>query len=93
MQLTQRCQLNGKTYTMELNCTMEQLTAGAKLYNAGALLQNAFPFLNAGEREFLKTGTPPHVWDEMFEEKETLKFAPDEVARSRENERYYGNGD
>lgn len=61
---------------MNINCTMEQLNAGAKLYNAGALIQDAFPFLNAGEREFLKTGTPPHVWEEMFGDGETLKFAP-----------------
>ncbi len=32
----------------------------------GALIQDAFHFLNAGEREFVMTGTPPRVWDEMF---------------------------
>jgi len=66
MQITQRCQLNGKVYTMEINCTPAQLELGKMLYEKGALLQNAFPFLNADEREFLKTGTPPHVWNEMF---------------------------
>jgi len=97
MEMTQRCQFNGKNYTMTLNCTMEQLNAGAKLYNAGALLQNAFPFLNASEREFLKTGTPPHVWDKMFAEPEEVvtrdDFGPDERAASDRNERYYGAGD
>lgn len=93
MKLTKVCQLNGKKYEMEINCTSEQLMEGLRQYSAGKLLQNAFPFLSADEREFLKTGTPPHVWDEMFGEKETLKFAPDEIAASRENERYYGAGD
>lgn len=66
MKLTNVCHFNGLTYTMNLNCTEEQLRTGAIAYSRGALLQDAFSFLNAGEREFLKTGTPPHVWDEMF---------------------------
>ena len=32
----------------------------------GALIQTAFWFLNADEREFLLTGTPPDVWDAIF---------------------------
>jgi hypothetical protein len=93
MNITKVCQLNGKTYSMEIPCTEEQLHAGIDAYRAGALLQNAFSFLNADEREFIKTGTPPHVCEEMFGAGETLKFAPDEIAASRENERYYGTGD
>ena len=76
MKLTQVCQLNGKTYEMEINCTQEQLDAGVRAWTSGTLIQNAFPFLNADEREFIMTGTPPHVWEEMFGEGETLKFAP-----------------
>lgn len=96
VELTQRCQLNGKTYTMNLNCTMAQLNAGAGAYQKGALLQNAFPFLNAGEREFLKTGTPPHVWDAMFAEPDGTEredYDADERAASVANNRYYGAGD
>ncbi len=29
----------------------------------GALIQEAFFFLTADEREFIMTGTPPHVWE------------------------------
>jgi hypothetical protein len=95
MKLTNRCQFNGKTYEMEINCTPAQLAEGTHAYSKGALLQNAFPFLNANEREFLKTGTPPHVWDEMFGEPKSSRsdFAPDERAASDANERYYGAGD
>lgn len=82
MKFTNRCQLNGKTYTMNLNCTEEQLDKGYLAYANGALLQDAFSFLNADEREFLKTGTPPEVWDEMLGEGETFKFAPGEMVDS-----------
>ena len=69
MKITQRCQLNGKTYTMDIpNLTPEKLEKAMEAYNKGALLQNAFPFLTADEREFLKTGTPPDVWDQIFRE-------------------------
>jgi len=67
MKLTNRCQLNGKTYTMEINCTEEQLAEGLQQYANGELLQEAFHFLNAGEREFVKTGITPALWDKMFD--------------------------
>ena len=101
MEMTQRCQFNGKNYTMTLNCTMAQLLEGANLYNKGALLQNAFSFLNADEREFVKTGTTPEVWNEMFGNNEELEnfeinrsaADPDERAASDANDRHYGATD
>jgi hypothetical protein len=51
---------------MVLNCTPDQYLAGLKSYKEGALMQNAFPFLNADEREFLISGTTPDEWDRMF---------------------------
>ena len=35
-------------------------------YNAGALLQDAFPQLTAEEREFFKTGVTKEEWDEVL---------------------------
>jgi len=32
----------------------------------GELIQNAFPYLSAEERELLKTGICPSCWDKMF---------------------------
>lgn len=32
----------------------------------GELIQNAFPYLNADQREILKTGIDSESWDEMF---------------------------
>ena len=38
--------------------------------NEYVLIQNAFPYLNAGEREFLKMGTCPECFDKMFADHE-----------------------
>lgn len=46
--------------------TPDSLAASMAAYNRGALLQNAFPRQNAGEREFLKTGITPEKWEEIF---------------------------
>lgn len=51
---------------MQINCTSEQYLEGMRQYREGALMQNAFPFLDANEREFLMTGITPHEWDNMF---------------------------
>lgn len=53
---------NGEANTMDLDITPEQVAA----YEAGALLQNAFPQLSADEREFYKTGITADAWEEMF---------------------------
>ena len=69
MQLTKRCQFNGQTYTMDFpTMTASQYYDAREKWNNGALIQDAFFFLTADEREFIMTGTPPHVWDEMFAE-------------------------
>ena len=52
----------GKVNTRDLDITEEQIAA----YEAGALLQDAFPNLDADDREFCKTGIDN--WDEMFAE-------------------------
>ena len=67
MKITKRCQLNGQTYEMDIPAlTPEKLELGLLLHEQGALIQNAFPYLSADEREFLLTGTPPDVWDKLF---------------------------
>lgn len=35
-------------------------------WQAGEMIQNAFPNLNADEREFIKTGMTPELWDSLF---------------------------
>jgi hypothetical protein len=59
MLITRRSPLTGRTSTLDLPVTIEQLQA----WHAGVLLQRAFPNLSADEREFIKTGLLPHEWD------------------------------
>ena len=62
MQVTNKSSLSGKSNTMVLDFTMPQYMA----WKGGALAQDAFPQLNADEREFLMTGITPAEWNEAF---------------------------
>jgi len=62
MQITRTNPFNGETNTLNIDVTDEQVQA----YMGGALIQDAFPQLTAGEREFIKTGITEEAWDEMF---------------------------
>jgi len=59
-----RCKRTGKLMT--LNCSLEVFEKGLEKYKRGAMMQDAFPFLSADEREFLISGTTPEEWAEMF---------------------------
>ena len=69
---------NGKVNTRDLDITDEQVAA----YEAGALLQNAFPNLSADDREFYKTGIDN--WEEMFGEEAQMA-----TSRQRQDLRSY----
>ena len=62
MLITRRSMVSGKVHTIDLDVNQEQLDN----YAAGALLQNAFPGLNPGEREFIKSGITNEEWQELF---------------------------
>lgn len=62
MQVTRTSMISGKTRTLDLNITQYQIMA----YNAGMLIQDAFPNLSATEREFLMTGITAEEWDATF---------------------------
>jgi len=64
--ITRKDPFTGKTNTMDLDITEDQIEA----WHAGQLVQNAFPKLNADEREFLMTGLMPDSWDELTEEED-----------------------
>ena len=63
MQITRTSQLSGKTRTRDLDVTEAQID---RYINQGWLLQDAFPNLNADDREFIKTGITGEEWDQMF---------------------------
>jgi len=86
MRITRVSMISGNTNTMELPVTEEQL----EKYYGGALLQNAFPNLSAGQREFIKTGITEQEWTDMFsggeEEKEMDRLDSEADARLFEEE-------
>ena len=65
MKVTRTSDISGVQNSMELDINDEQIKA---YYTDGELIQYAFPNLNAGEREFIKTGITPKEWDELFGE-------------------------
>ena len=58
--------VSGVLHEMDLPITEEQIAA----YNQGTLVQNAFPQLNADQREFMLTGITPDEWQAIFGEEE-----------------------
>lgn len=50
------------------NMTASQYYDAREKWKGGLLIQQAFPFLTADEREFIMTGTPPDVWNKLFAE-------------------------
>lgn len=60
MLITRTSIITGKTHTRALSVTPEQL----KQWDAGSLIQNVFPHLTAGQREWLMTGITPREWNE-----------------------------
>lgn len=55
------CPFCGKEHEVEIN----EIDYYAYI-NGEALIQDAFPYLSADEREMLKTGICGTCWDEMF---------------------------
>ena len=61
---TKRCIHCGETGIIEM--PQSDFERGAALYEAGAYIQDAFPNLNATQREQIISGTHPKCWDEIF---------------------------
>jgi hypothetical protein len=62
MKITRTSMVSGETRTLDLPVTEEQLNK----YASGALLQDAFPHLSPGDREFIKTGITNEEWESLF---------------------------
>lgn len=64
MLITRTSMFTGKTHTLDIPVTQEQLDK----WNKGELIQVAMPNLTADEREFIKTGVTKEEWEETFKE-------------------------
>lgn len=63
MQITRTSPFTGTVNTKDINVTQEQLD---HYYKGGALLQDAFPHLTPGDREFIKTGITDEEWNKFI---------------------------
>jgi hypothetical protein len=59
MKITRTSMLTGDQNSRELSVTQSDLDR----YYGGLLLQDAFPYLSADDREFIKTGITTAEWD------------------------------
>ena len=63
LELTKTSILTGKINTMTLPITQDQLD----LYNNTKInIQDVFPNLDSGQREFIKTGITQEEWDNLI---------------------------
>ena len=68
IQVTRKSLISGKTNTMSLPITQEHLDIYETV--GDILIQDAFPNLNAEQREFLLSGITPQEWNDTFGEEE-----------------------
>jgi len=61
MIIHRRSLISGKTNTMDLPVTEEQL----ETWQNGGLIQDVFPELTLDEREFIKTGITSDEWQKL----------------------------
>jgi hypothetical protein len=55
--------MDGMERTKEMSTSAQEFFVGWQDYLHGALIQDAFPQLNASEREFILTGLTDEEWD------------------------------
>lgn len=58
------------TATMELPMSLSEFKTAVAKWDAGAMVQNAFPNLNATQREFLITGLSEEEQQKFFDTEE-----------------------
>ena len=63
MKVTRRSQITGKTSSMELDVTIDQM----ELYENGNIkIQDVFPDMDGDKREFIRSGITPAEWNDVF---------------------------
>lgn len=67
MKITKTSAFTGTTRTRDLPVSEVDYGRWAR---GEALLQDAFPHLNADDREFIKTGITPEEWEQIYPEEE-----------------------
>ena len=66
MIITKTNMLNGKTYTMDIDVTKEQLEEIDQNPRTRRPIQQIVPTLSSEDREFLISGITPEEWHKIF---------------------------
>lgn len=66
MLITRTSQLTGKSNTLEINISEEDLDRVNNRFHSGEMIQNIVPHLSGAEREFLMTGATSAEWEELI---------------------------
>lgn len=64
--ITRRSPFTGRIHQMEIPISPREFAKRETLWQTGMLIQDAFPMLDADQREFIKTGITPQEWNEAF---------------------------
>ncbi len=65
MIITRRSLVSGLTNSLDINITHQELQ---RVEEGNELIQRILPYLDAPEREFIKTGITPEEWTDIFGE-------------------------
>jgi uncharacterized paraquat-inducible protein A len=68
--IRKKSMITGQFHEMDLPVTLEQLAR----FHAGVLIQEVFPHLDAGQREFLLTGVTPQEWKEHVGDPDDMRL-------------------
>lgn len=68
--LTKKSGMTGIEHSMTLSITEAEFNEGQEKRRRGALIQSAFPTLDANQREFIMTGIVQSEWDTLKDEGE-----------------------
>ena len=68
--LERKSQLTGNINMREIAMQEDSFIKAHKAWLAGTLIQNAFPNLDADDREFIMSGNTPEEWTAVFGEEE-----------------------
>ena len=67
MKITKTSPFSGKSKTIEIPMGEKEYQIAVDKWHKGAMIQEAFPMLTAGQREFIKTGITEEEWEKIFD--------------------------
>ena len=72
VRVTKESPVTGRMISMFVNTTQEKINQWNEWNRSEGtpLVQEYFPEITKGQREFLLTGIPPNEWEEIFPDKE-----------------------